>query len=82
MGKRAAVRGSSRRSVNVVKVSMPQSSKMKVVEEPVRVRVRRRYDRLTRLTDREREALGLIAEGRPNRVIAEGLGITTKPSRG
>jgi DNA-binding NarL/FixJ family response regulator len=46
------------------------------------VRARRRDDRLTRLTDREREALGLIAEGRSNRSIAERLGITTKTLEG
>jgi len=46
------------------------------------VRARRRDDRLTRLTDREREALGLIAEGRSNRAIAERLGITTKTLEG
>ena len=35
-----------------------------------------------RLTDREREALALIAEGRSNRSIAERLGITTKTLEG
>ncbi len=46
------------------------------------VKARRRDDRLMRLTDREREALGLIAEGRSNRAIAERLGITTKTLEG
>ncbi|MDQ3880497.1 MAG: response regulator transcription factor [Chloroflexota bacterium] len=46
------------------------------------VRARRRDDRLTRLTDREREALALIAEGRSNRAIADRLGITTKTLEG
>jgi DNA-binding NarL/FixJ family response regulator len=46
------------------------------------VRARRRDDRLTRLTDRERQALALIAEGRSNRAIAERLGITTKTLEG
>jgi DNA-binding NarL/FixJ family response regulator len=46
------------------------------------VRARRRDDRLTRLTDREREALGLIAQGHSNRAIAERLGITTKTLEG
>jgi DNA-binding NarL/FixJ family response regulator len=46
------------------------------------VRARRRDDRLTRLTEREREALALIAEGRSNRAIAERLGITTKTLEG
>lgn len=46
------------------------------------VRARRRDDRLTRLTGREREALALIAEGRSNRAIAERLGITTKTLEG
>jgi len=46
------------------------------------VRARRRDDRLTRLTNREREALGLIAEGHSNRAIAERLGITTKTLEG
>lgn len=46
------------------------------------VRARRRDDRLTRLTDREREALGLIAEGQSNRAIAQRLGITTKTLEG
>jgi DNA-binding NarL/FixJ family response regulator len=46
------------------------------------VRARRRDDRLTRLTDREREALGLIAQGHSNRGIAERLGITSKTLEG
>ena len=46
------------------------------------VRARRRDDRLTRLTDREREALGLIAEGQSNRAIADRLGITIKTLEG
>ncbi len=46
------------------------------------VRARRRDDRLTRLTDRERQALALIAEGLSNRSIAERLGITTKTLEG
>jgi DNA-binding NarL/FixJ family response regulator len=46
------------------------------------VRARRRDDRLTRLTDREREALALIAEGHSNRAIADRLGITTKTLEG
>ena len=46
------------------------------------VKARRRDDRLTRLTDREREALALIAEGHSNRAIAERLGITTKTLEG
>ncbi|MBA2631684.1 MAG: response regulator transcription factor [Chloroflexi bacterium] len=46
------------------------------------VRARRRDDRLTRLTDREGQALRLIAEGRSNRAIAERLGITTKTLEG
>jgi DNA-binding NarL/FixJ family response regulator len=51
-----------------------------VVEELVRAR--RRDDHLTRLTERERQALALIAEGRSNRAIAERLGITTKTLEG
>lgn len=46
------------------------------------VKTRRRDEHLTRLTDREREALALIAEGRSNRAIAERLGITTKTLEG
>ncbi len=46
------------------------------------VKARRRDDRLTRLTEREREALGQIAEGHSNRAIAERLGITTKTLEG
>ncbi len=46
------------------------------------VRARRRDDRIGRLTEREREALALIAEGRSNRWIADQLGITTKTLEG
>jgi DNA-binding NarL/FixJ family response regulator len=46
------------------------------------VKGRRRDDRIGRLTQREREALALIAEGRSNRSIAERLGITTKTLEG
>lgn len=46
------------------------------------VKARRRDDRLTRLTEREREALALIAGGHSNRAIAERLGITTKTLEG
>jgi DNA-binding NarL/FixJ family response regulator len=46
------------------------------------VRAKRRDDRISRLTDREREALALIAEGRSNRSIADQLGITTKTLEG
>lgn len=46
------------------------------------VRARRRDDRLIRLTDREGQALGLIAAGHSNRAIAERLGITTKTLEG
>jgi DNA-binding NarL/FixJ family response regulator len=46
------------------------------------VRTRRRDDHIGRLTEREREALALIAEGRSNRSIAERLGITTKTLEG
>jgi DNA-binding NarL/FixJ family response regulator len=46
------------------------------------VRARRRDDRIGRLTEREQEALGLIAQGRSNRAIAERLGITTKTLEG
>ena len=46
------------------------------------VKSQRRNDQLTRLTDREREALGLIAEGHSNRAIADRLGITTKTLEG
>lgn len=46
------------------------------------VRARRRDDRIGRLTEREGEALALIAEGLSNRSIAERLGITTKTLEG
>jgi DNA-binding NarL/FixJ family response regulator len=46
------------------------------------VRARRRDDRIGRLTERERQVLALIAEGRSNRSIAERLGITTKTLEG
>jgi DNA-binding NarL/FixJ family response regulator len=46
------------------------------------VRARRRDDQLTRLTERERGALALIAGGHSNRAIAERLGITTKTLEG
>jgi DNA-binding NarL/FixJ family response regulator len=46
------------------------------------VRARSRDQRLTRLTDRERQAMELIAEGRSNRAIAGRLGITTKTLEG
>jgi DNA-binding NarL/FixJ family response regulator len=46
------------------------------------VRARRRDDRIGRLTEREREVLAGIAEGRSNRSIAERLGITVKTLEG
>lgn len=46
------------------------------------VKARRRDDHLSRLTDREKEALALIAEGRANRWIADRLGITVKTLEG
>ena len=46
------------------------------------VRARRRDDRIGRLTEREREVLAGIAEGRSNRSIAERLGITIKTLEG
>ena len=46
------------------------------------VRARRRDDHISRLTEREREALALIAEGRSNRAIAERLGISVKTLEG
>jgi len=46
------------------------------------VKARHGDDRIGRLTEREREALKLIAEGRSNRSIAERPGITTKTLEG
>ncbi len=46
------------------------------------VRARRADDRVGRLTDREREILGLVAEGRSNRSIAELLGLAPKTVEG
>jgi DNA-binding NarL/FixJ family response regulator len=46
------------------------------------VKARRRDDHLSRLTEREKEALALIAEGRANRWIADRLGITVKTLEG
>ena len=42
------------------------------------MRVRRRGDPLGRLSDREREILGLMAQGRSNQAIREQLGLTKK----
>jgi len=46
------------------------------------VRARRSTDRLSRLTPREQEILALVAQGRSNRSIADGLGITPKTIEG
>jgi DNA-binding NarL/FixJ family response regulator len=46
------------------------------------VRARRHQDRLTRLTDRERSILALLAEGRSNRSIANKLMLSTKTIEG
>ena len=46
------------------------------------VRARRSSDRLSRLTPREQEILALVAEGRSNRSIADGLGVTAKTVEG
>jgi DNA-binding NarL/FixJ family response regulator len=46
------------------------------------VRARRREDRLTRLTDRERSILALLAEGRSNRSIANKLMLSPKTIEG
>ena len=46
------------------------------------VRARRADDRVGRLTDREREILGLVAEGRSNRSIADLLGLSPKTVEG
>lgn len=46
------------------------------------VRARRREDRLTRLTDRERSVLGLLAEGRSNRSIADRSVLSIKTIEG
>jgi DNA-binding NarL/FixJ family response regulator len=46
------------------------------------VRARRTSDRLSRLTHREQEILALVAQGRSNRSIADGLGVTPKTIEG
>jgi DNA-binding NarL/FixJ family response regulator len=46
------------------------------------VRARRHEDRLTRLTDRERSILALLAEGRSNRSIANKLMLSPKTIEG
>jgi DNA-binding NarL/FixJ family response regulator len=46
------------------------------------VRARRSSDRLSRLTPREQEILTLVAQGRSNKSIADGLGITAKTIEG
>jgi len=46
------------------------------------VRARRATDRLSRLTPREQEILALVAEGRSNRSIADGLSVTPKTIEG
>jgi DNA-binding NarL/FixJ family response regulator len=46
------------------------------------VRARRGHDRVSRLTEREREILGLVAEGRSNRSIAERLDLSPKTVEG
>jgi DNA-binding NarL/FixJ family response regulator len=46
------------------------------------VGARRSVDRMGRLTEREREILALVAEGRSNRSIASGLAITPKTVEG
>jgi DNA-binding NarL/FixJ family response regulator len=46
------------------------------------VRARRASDRLSRLTAREQEILELVAEGRSNRSIADGLRVTPRTVEG
>lgn len=46
------------------------------------VRARRREDRLTHLTERERSVLALLAEGRSNRSIADRLMLSVKTIEG
>jgi len=46
------------------------------------VRARRANDRVAKLTEREREIMGLVAEGRSNRSIAELLGLSPKTVEG
>ena len=46
------------------------------------VRARRATDRLSRLTPREQEILELVAQGRSNRSIADGLGVTPRTVEG
>ena len=46
------------------------------------VRARRSVDRVARLTEREQQILGLVAEGRSNRSIADALAIAPKTVEG
>ena len=46
------------------------------------VRARRATDRLSRLTPREQEILELVAQGRSNRSIADGIGVTPRTVEG
>ena len=59
--------------------AVPRSTRA-VVDELVRAR--RSNDRLGRLTPREQEILGLVAEGRSNRSIADALSLSPKTVEG
>lgn len=50
------------------------------VTEGVAWSIRRRaaHDRIAKLTPRERQVLDLLAEGHPNKVVADRLGLSTK----